>query len=231
MSTQGPVTKAMLLAAGEGRRMLPLTQDTPKPLLPVVTDTLIGHQLQRIHAAGLRQVVINVAYLGQQIIDRLGDGENYGLAIDYSKEPEPLETAGGINRALPQLGQAPFVLVNGDVWCDFELAKLVDHALDDQSLGHLVLVPNPSHNSSGDFALDGDAVVPSTGGQAYTYSGLALLRPELISHYPQRRERFGLKEVFDWAIAQNRLTGEVHQGHWLDVGTPERLDQLRMHLR
>ncbi len=229
--TRDVVRKAMLLAAGEGRRMLPLTQDTPKPLLPVVTDTLIGHQLQRIRAAGLSQVVINVAYLGQQIIDRLGSGGDYNVVIEYSQEPEPLETAGGINRALPLLGHAPFVLVNGDVWCDYELAKLVDFPLYEQSLGHLILVPNPNHNPSGDFALQAGQIIAGVSEQTYTYSGLALLRPELILHYPQRRERFGLKEVFDWAIAQGRLTGEVHTGHWLDVGTPERLDQLRMHLR
>lgn len=212
--------------------MLPLTQDTPKPLLPVVSDTLIGHQLQRIRAAGLQQVIINVAYLGQQIIERLGHGADYDVTIAYSEEPQPLETAGGINRALPLLGDGPFVLVNGDVWCDFDLAQLVDKMLPEQCLGHLVLVPNPSHNSGGDFALVDGLLVPSAGADtSFTYSGIALLRPELIAHYPQRRERFGLKEVFDWAIAQGRLSGEVHSGHWLDVGTPERLDQLRMHLR
>lgn len=224
--------KAMLLAAGEGRRMLPLTADTPKPLLPVVHDTLIGHQLQRIRAADINDVVINVAYLGQQIIDRLGSGEEYGVRIEFSAEPEPLETAGGIQQALPRLGEAPFVLVNGDVWCDFDLRDLVAHPLAASTLGHLILVPNPSHNPVGDYGIDqGRLVVREADVPAYTYSGIALLRPELVANYPQARRRFGLKEVFDWALAEGRLTAEVHRGHWLDVGTPERLDQLRMHLQ
>lgn len=224
----------MLLAAGEGRRMLPLTQSTPKPLLPVVDDTLIGHQLQRIRAAGVAEVVINVAYLGQQIMDHLTDGGDYGVQIHYSEEPEPLETGGGIQRALPLLGRQPFVLVNGDVWCDFELRRLVNKTLGD-ALGHLVLVPNPGHNSKGDFALRQHSQIildqqhePDV--TTYTYSGIALLSPDLIAQYPNRREKFGLKEVFDWAISQGRLTGEVYSGHWLDVGTPERLDQLRARL-
>jgi len=223
--------KAMLLAAGEGRRMLPLTADTPKPLLTVVDDTLIGHQLQRIHRAGITDVVINVAYLGQQIVDRLGTGAEYDVRIRFSRETEPLETAGGINLALPLLGDEPFVLVNGDVWCDKDLSQLAAVALEGDCLGHLVLVPNPDHNTKGDYGIrDGLLISAQESETTYTYSGLAMLSPQLIHAYPQRRAKFGLKEVFDWALTRAQLTAEVHEGTWLDVGTPERLRQLRLNV-
>ncbi len=222
---------AMLLAAGKGTRMLPLTEHCPKPLLRVGEHPLIGHQLLRLKSAGMTNVVINVAYLGEQIIEAIGDGAAYDVNVRFSREAQPLETAGGIHRALPLLGSTPFVLVNGDVWSDFDLAQLAAKPLPDECLGHLVLVANPSHNPSGDFALDGDRIVPAEAGlTTFTYSGMALFRPEIIAQYPKRRECFGLKEVFDWAIAQGRLSGQVHKGDWVDVGTPERLQALRARL-
>ncbi|WP_317930580.1 N-acetylmuramate alpha-1-phosphate uridylyltransferase MurU [Halioxenophilus sp. WMMB6] len=221
----------MLLAAGKGTRMLPLTATTPKPLLQVADDTLIGHHLRRLRAAGIEQVVINTAYLGQQIVDAIGDGSDYGLVVTFSREAEPLETAGGINRALALLGAEPFLLVNGDVWCDLPLAELAALTLPSETLGHLILVANPEHNPSGDFSCAANRVGQRlVGAPAYTYSGIALLRPELVADYPERRDCFGLKEVFDWAIAQSRLSGQVYDGYWLDVGTPERLATLRRRL-
>ncbi|MCE2027557.1 N-acetylmuramate alpha-1-phosphate uridylyltransferase MurU [Sessilibacter corallicola] len=224
--------KVMLLAAGFGKRMLPLTEKTPKPLLRVGDDTLIGHQLRRIKAAGFNDVVINVAYLGEQIVEALGDGSQYGLSIAFSKEEEPLETAGGIDNALELLGNDPFVLVNGDVWCDFPLSQWRSFSLDND-LGCLVMVDNPNHNHGGDFQIVEGYVRPCDVDRhqsTYTYSGLALLTPQLLFDYPRRRSAYPLKEVFDWAIAQNRLRGVVHQGDWVDVGTPERLQQLNSQL-
>lgn len=220
--------KAMLLAAGKGTRMMPLTANCPKPLLSVGDDTLIGHQIRRLRAAGINDIIINVAYLGEQIMECIGDGREYGVTVQFSQEQQPLETAGGILRALSLLGDEPFVLVNGDVWSDLPLSLLVDKPLSDVCLGHLILVANPDHNCRGDFALDhGILVEPQANLAAYTYSGMALLRPEIITGYPRKRECFGLKEVFDWAIEQKRLSGELYRGDWIDVGTPERLAQLR----
>jgi MurNAc alpha-1-phosphate uridylyltransferase len=223
----------MLLAAGEGRRMLPLTQSTPKPLLTVGSDCLAGHQLRKLATAGVREVVINTAYLGDQIEAYFGSGQDYDLSISFSKEPRPLETAGGISRALEHLGAEPFVLVNGDVWCDMDYTQLVSvaRALKPADLGALFLVANPEHNPNGDYGLnDGRLCLPDPAKQSYTYSGLAVLRPELIAQYPQRREVFGLKEVFDWALAQQRLSAQLYSGYWLDVGTPQRLQELRAYL-
>ncbi len=207
--------------------MLPLTQNTPKPLLRAGHDTLIGHQLTRLQKAGITDVVINVAYLGQQIIDALGDGSDRGLNITYSEESEPLETAGGIDNALALLGDDPFVLVNGDVWSDFPLRQFVELSLCD-NLGCLVMVENPAHNTRGDFQL-ADGKIRLAGSiieTSYTYSGLALLRPELLLNYPHRRKVYPLKEVFDWAIGKDALLGVVHSGVWVDVGTPRRLQDL-----
>lgn len=223
--------KAMLLAAGLGKRMLPLTKDTPKPLLKVGGNTLIGHQLNRIKMAGITEVVINVAYLGQKIIDTLGDGADLGLNITYSQESEPLETAGGIDNALSALGDAPFLLVNGDVWSDFPLQQLTETHLN-EALGCLVMVANPNHNTGGDFQLANGKIQWCTTESevSYTYSGLALIRPELLLDYPNRRQVYPLKEVFDWAIGKQVLSGVVHSGTWIDVGTPERLYALNEQL-
>lgn len=219
---------AMLLAAGKGTRMLPLTADRPKPLLSVGNDTLLGYQIQRLVAAGAEKIVVNAAYLGEQVEQYIADKTPWPVPITVSRESEPLETAGGINHALPHLGGKPFILANGDVWCEYDLSDWVDPGLPADVLGHLLLVANPGHNPQGDFSLVNSKVVAPVQGQAsYTYSGLALLHPNLIAQYPRRRACFGLKEVFDWAIAQGRLTGQVYPGYWLDVGTPERLGELR----
>lgn len=217
--------KAMILAAGEGRRMRPLTLNTPKPLLQVRGVSLIEHHIHRLAEAGVRELVINVAYLGEQIRTALGDGSALGVHIQYSVEPEPLETAGALHHALPLLGDAPFLLVNGDVWTDYPFANLRNHRL--CGLGHLVLVPNPEHKLTGDFSLnDTGNLSELDGATSFTFSGISLLSPSLIRDYPQTRRQFPLREVFSWAIREQQLSGELFAGTWCDVGTPERLAEL-----
>ncbi len=217
--------KAMILAAGEGRRMRPLTLSTPKPLLQVRGISLIEHHIRRLAEAGVRELVINVAYLGEQIRAALGDGGAHGVHIQYSVEPEPLETAGALHHALPLLGDAPFLLINGDVWTDYPFAKLRSHNL--RNLGHLVLVPNPEHKLTGDFSLDDTGNISELdGATSFTFSGISLVSPSLIRGYPQARRQFPLREVFSWAIRDQQLSGELFAGTWCDVGTPERLAEL-----
>lgn len=228
--------KAMILAAGRGERMRPLTLTTPKPLLQVGGKPLIEYHLERLAAVGIGEVVINIAYLSEQIREALGDGQRWSLRIHYSPEPEPLETAGALLHALPLLGDKPFMLLNGDIWTDFDFAALANVGLNDDSLGHLVLVDNPAHNAKGDFSLDGDRLILA-GDKAdelnkepqkstYTFSGISLLHPRLIRDYPQQRPRFPLVEVFHHAIAQRQLQGSHYDGEWWDIGTVERLQDL-----
>lgn len=206
--------------------MLPLTSHTPKPLLRVGDRTLIEHQIERLRSAGFTDLVINVAYLAEQIQNALGDGGAMGVNITYSPEPEPLETGGGINRALPLLGSEPFVLVNSDVWSDYPLAQLRDRLM--PTVGaHLILVNNPAHHGEGDFTLSPEGKVGMQGQQTFTYSGISLIHPGLIADYPGRRSHFPLVEVFAGAAQRGVLTGELHTGKWVDVGTPERLEAVR----
>ncbi|MCR6652437.1 MAG: nucleotidyltransferase family protein [Cellvibrionaceae bacterium] len=217
--------KVMILAAGEGRRMRPLTLHTPKPLLQVRGISLIEHHIRRLVAAGFRELVVNVAYLGEQIRAALGDGAAWDVRIEYSIEPEPLETAGALLHALPLLGDEPFLLVNGDVWTDYPFARLRETAL--RGRGHLVLVPNPAHKATGDFHLDAAGKLAELeGATGLTFSGISLLSPSLIRDYPHLRRQFPLREVFSWAIGNHQLTGELFNGTWCDVGTPERLAEL-----
>lgn len=220
----------MVLAAGRGERMGELTLTRPKPLLQVAGAPLIVHLLRRVAAAGLHEVVINLGYLGAQIRDALGDGTGLGLSIAYSEEGHPaLETGGGIHRALPLLGGAPFLLLNADLWCDLPLETLIQRAerLRAADLAHLVMVPNPPQHPRGDFALDGERVV-ETGDERLTYSGLAVLRPELFSG--AEPGRFPLAPLLRRAMAAGRVSGERYEGSWLDVGTPERLALLAQRL-
>lgn len=225
--------KAMILAAGHGTRMRPLTDNCPKPLLPVVGKPLIVYALERLKAATVEEVVINTAYLGHQIPDALGQGSALGLSLRYSPETEALETAGGILNALPLLGDSPFCLVNGDVWCDFSVIPWVTHSpITEHNDGHLLLVNNPPQHPQGDFSLteSGQLIPPDQKRKTYTYSGIACFHPRLLLDYPNKRRRFALKEVFDWAIARGRLTAEPYSGDWQDIGTPERLQQLEQQL-
>jgi MurNAc alpha-1-phosphate uridylyltransferase len=218
--------KAMLLAAGKGTRMLPLTATTPKPLLKAGGRTLIEHQILKLKAAGFTEVVINHAWLGAQIEAALGDGSALGVNISWSREGEPLETAGGILRALPLLGAEPFALVNADIWTDYTFAQL-HAALAANDLVHLVLVPNPEHHPRGDFALAagrlGQAQSPAQA-QRYTYSGIAVFHPQLFAGMNDGKAP--LLPVLQKAIGLGRASGEVFTGDWIDVGTPQRLAAL-----
>ena len=211
----------MILAAGRGERMLALTADEPKPLLAIGAPSLIERHLARLARAGVTEVVINLSYRGAQIRARLGDGERFGLAIAYSEEGEPpLETAGGIVHALPLIGDAPFLLVNSDVFTDLDFASFAANAV----ASTLLLVPNPAHNSGGDFGLDERGFVTAEEPKL-TYGGIAVLSPEMFRGLePMRRP---LKPVLDGAIARGELRGQFHDGVWIDVGTPERLEEAR----
>ncbi len=213
--------RVMLLAAGRGERMRPLTDATPKPLLPIAGRPLIAWHLQRLAAAGFHEIVINLSWLGEQIAAALGDGAAHGVHIVYSREPWPaLETGGGICKALPLLGPDPFLLVNGDVFTDIDFGAL---RLASHDLGQLVLVPNPAHNLKGDFWLSAGRVVEE-GGERLTYSGIALLRPELLAG--AEGGRFPLLPWLTRAREAGRLGAQKHAGRWVDIGTPERLAQL-----
>jgi MurNAc alpha-1-phosphate uridylyltransferase len=213
--------KAMILAAGRGERMRPLTDSTPKPLLEVGGRALIEHHLAALAGAGVVDVVVNLSWLGQQIREFLGQGDKYGLRIAYSEEgPEALETGGGIHKALPLLGGEPFWLVNGDVYCEFDYRV---QTLESGLLGHLLLVPNPEHNPAGDFGLVGDRVT-SSGAPMWTYSGIAVLHPDLFAS--SRPGKFPLAPLLIEAMEHRAIGGEIFDGRWTDVGTPERLRQL-----
>ncbi len=217
----------MLLAAGRGERMRPLTDHCPKPLLEVAGKPLIAWHLERLAAAGIREVVINLSWLGEQIASALGDGARFGVTIAYSREPWPaLETGGGLLQALPLLGPGPFLLVNGDVFTDVEFTAL---KILPRDLAQLVLVPNPAHNQTGDFWLDAQGRVAEEGGERLTYSGVAILRPELFDGAVPGR--FPLLPWLLRAREASRLGAQKHQGRWLDIGTPERLAQLDAELR
>jgi MurNAc alpha-1-phosphate uridylyltransferase len=212
----------MVLAAGRGERMRPLTDREPKPLLRVRGKRLIDYHLERLADAGFREVVINTAWLGDLIESTVGDGARYGLAITYSHErPEALETGGGIHRALPLLGSAPFLLVNGDVWADIDFGAL--RQLPGHSLAHLVLVANPPQHPRGDFRLE-QGMVAEGEGVRHTYSGIGILSPELFAGCAPGK--FPLLPLLKRAIAQRRLSGELHAGRWYDIGTVDRLNAL-----
>ena len=257
--------KAMILAAGEGKRMRPLTDVTPKPLLEVAGKPLIEHHIARLSAAGFREIVVNVSHLGQQLVDFLGDGSQWQVAISVSVEQTPLETAGGIIQALPHLVDAPFLLVNGDVFTDYPFAQLREIAPAERG-AHIVLVPNPAHRTGGDFLLSGRRVnalplgtehldstqdvapeqtsssevnqltdthrdsalaqssSPSVNCGSATYSGIGVYDPQLFADCASGKRP--LKPLLDEAIARASLSGELYQGVWEDVGTPERLTAL-----
>ncbi|MFB4392400.1 MULTISPECIES: N-acetylmuramate alpha-1-phosphate uridylyltransferase MurU [unclassified Pseudomonas] len=211
--------KAMILAAGKGERMRPLTLHTPKPLVKLAGQPLIEYHLNALARAGFTEVVINHAWLGQQIEEHLGDGSRFGLAIHYSPEGEPLETGGGIFKALPLLGNAPFLLVNGDIWSDFEFAGLRRPL---QGLAHLVLVDNPEHHDRGDFRLDGGQVADGDDAPGtLTFSGISVIDPALFDGC--QPGAFKLAPLLRQAMASGKVSGEHHRGHWVDVGTLERL--------
>ncbi|MBV0933046.1 N-acetylmuramate alpha-1-phosphate uridylyltransferase MurU [Marinobacterium weihaiense] len=223
--------KAMILAAGLGTRMRPLTLHTPKPLLKVAGKCLIEYHIERLVAAGINDIVINHAWLGEQIEAALGDGRRYGARIVYSPESEPLETGGGIRQALPLLcseGEPAFMVLNGDLFSTHPLAPL-SHLAPPPGGAHLVLTDNPEWHPEGDFALEVDGRVTSSGGDWLTFSGISVLTPGLFADRDEGA--FALAPLLREAMAAGRVCGERLQGYWQDVGTPERLQALDRALR
>lgn len=218
--------KAMILAAGRGERMRPLTDHTPKPLLEAGGKALIVHHIERLAAAGFRELVINHAHLGGLIEARLGDGACWGVSIAYSHEPKALETGGGIFKALPLLGSEPFLVLNGDVWTDLDFGRL--HGLEPDGLAYLILVDNPEHNPKGDFALS-QGRISSEGSDRLTFSGIGVYRPELFANC--EASAFPLAPLLRGAMVEGLVGGEHFRGHWLDIGTPQRLLDLDCSLR
>ena len=223
--------KAMILAAGRGERMRPLTDTTPKPLLQVGGKSLIVWHLERLTAAGFRDVVINHAHLGAQIEAALGDGSQFGLHIHYSPEPPgALETAGGIAQALPLLGDAPFLVINGDTFCAWDIAMAPRIAATlNNDLAHLVLVPNPVHHTRGDFALHAGRV-SAEGAAKLTFSGTAVYQPGMFKTIVPGT-RAPLAPLLIEAMHAYRIAGSQYDGRWVDVGTPERLATLDAELQ
>lgn len=218
--------KAMILAAGLGNRMRPLTLTTPKPLLAVGGKPLIVWHIDALKAAGISDLVINTAWLGHKLHEALGDGSAYGVNIQWSDEQEPLETAGGIQQALPLLGNEPFLLVNGDIWLRYDFKPFINKDLG-QQLAHLLLVNNPPQHPKGDFAFCKDqsnSLVLPEGEEKYTFAGVSVLSPQLFAHLPAGKAP--LAPLLRQAIAQGLVSAEHHAGTWVDVGTPERLADL-----
>ncbi len=223
------ITKAMILAAGTGTRMLPLTRDLPKPLLKINGKCLIEYHLEKISSAGIKDVVINVSYLGEKIIEMLKDGDQYGLNIRYSHEPQPLETAGAIKHARNLIGESSILLVNADVYTDMRYKSLIQTQLNENCWGKLILVKNPDHNPKGDYALetDGCLQLPSSKiDKTFTFSGVSVLDPLQVYDFSAEGASFPLRDVFVESIQKRKLTGEVFAGQWSDVGTPDRLAEL-----
>lgn len=221
----------MILAAGRGERMRPLTDTCPKPLLEAGGKPLIVWQIERLRDAGFADIVINHAHLGFRIEAALGDGAALGVSIRYSPEAVALETAGGIRQAMPLLGPEPFVVVNGDIFCDADLTAVreaAEHLHADGDLAHLVLVANPEHHPAGDFALAESRIIED--GPALTFSGIGAYHPTLFTNLPAGQPA-RLAPLLRAAIAQQHVSGALHEGRWIDVGTPERLAELDAQLR
>ncbi len=221
----------MILAAGRGERMRPLTDNLPKPLLKVGGKMLIEYHLEKLKAANITDVIINHAWLGSKIEKALGDGSHYGLNIQYSAEGEALETAGGILNALPLLTGADnkseaFIVINGDIFCDYDIANL---PVSLSGLAHLVLVNNPEHNPEGDFVITKSGVVEQAGKNKLTFSGIGIYHPDLFNDYPNGK--LALAPVLRKAMEQQLVSGELYQGFWHDIGTPERLSELDLYLK
>ncbi|MDH5423390.1 MAG: nucleotidyltransferase family protein [Gammaproteobacteria bacterium] len=212
--------KAMILAAGRGERMRPLTDNTPKPLLKVAGHSLIEHHIFKLKSAGFTELVINTAWLAEKIHRQIGDGGNYGVSIQYSDEQTALETGGGINKALPLLGNNTFLVVNGDVWCDYDYARLP--SLKPDCLAHLILVNNPPHNPDGDFSIN-QGMLSNAAAARLTFSGIGLYRPQLIK---SDADKFPLAPVLRQAADDKKISAEYFPGLWIDIGTTDRLEQV-----
>jgi MurNAc alpha-1-phosphate uridylyltransferase len=214
--------KAMILAAGRGERLRPLTDSTPKPLLEVRGKPLIVYHLEALHKAGFNEIVINLSWLGDQIRTRLGNGSEFGVGIEYSEEAEALETAGGILQALPLLGER-FVVVNGDVFTDYDFVALKPAEKSADRLAHLVLVDNPQHNNAGDFSLE-RTIVGNDGAPRHTFSGIAQYHRSFFDGLAPGKQ--ALAPLLRAAAAEGQVSGELFSGLWVDIGTAERLQRL-----
>jgi MurNAc alpha-1-phosphate uridylyltransferase len=218
--------RAMILAAGLGKRMQPLTADLPKPLLTVAGKPLIEHQIEKLVLAGVSGIVINHFYLGELIESAVGDGSRFGIKITYSKEPIRLDTAGGIIKSLPKLKDDSFIVVNADIWTDFDFSRLQPVDGKDR-LAHLVLVENTDHNPYGDFFIDDNGRVHedhTARDQKLTFSGISVLHRNLFSG--RSIQPLSIVPLLQSAMTENQVSGEVHQGVWMDIGTPERLQEV-----
>ena len=219
--------KAMILAAGRGERLRPLTDTLPKAMVEAGGKPLIAWHLERLARAGCPHAVINVSHLGERIVERIGEGTRYGLRITYSRESQPLETAGGIALALPQLGAEPFLVVNADIYCECDFRRLLGTELGERR-AHLVVIPNPPHHPEGDFTLEagriGNAAAPR-----YTYAGISVLSPALVAEV-RAGEKAQLAPLLRAAAERGLVSGERYDGAWHDVGTAERLAELHARL-
>ena len=229
--------KAMILAAGRGERMRPLTDKLPKPLLKVAGHSLIEYHIKALYRAGIRDIVINHAWLGGQIESALGNGKQFGVNIEYSAEAVALETAGGIRHALPLLGNQPFLVINADIWTDFPLVQLITSAKKHFSLSawaHLLFVPNPPHHPDGDFQLlEGEGSLVCDKGTypdhpSYTFSGIGIYNPKIF-HYLEEGEQ-ALAPVLRSMIQEQHVSADVYTGDWFDIGTPQRLEEINAYL-
>ncbi len=219
--------KAMILAAGRGKRMGNLTQNCPKPLLKVKGRCLIDWHLSKLYEAGFKDVVINVSYLSKEIIEFVGDGSNWKLNISISEEIEALETAGGIKKAIKYLGNEPFAAINADIFSNYDYKNLTIRSLYNRSIGHLVLVNNPEHNPEGDFGLLDDGALTMNSSRLLTFSGIAIYDPKFFSELLEG-SKIKLSPILEIAINKNYIQGELFDGLWSDVGTPERLNMINI---
>lgn len=229
--------KAFLLAAGKGKRLLPLTQTTPKPLIEVAGQPLILRHIEQLRAVGVTEFIINTHWLAEKLQDFLGDGSDFGVQILWSHEDELLETGGGIQKALPLIGHQPFLLVSADIWTDFDYQPFLSEPLPDSEVARLVLVDNPDHNPSGDFLLDAKPVAgryfasvampTKESSETLTYSGIAIIDPAWVATWKFEGSAFPLREPLFQAIASEQISGYHYEGVWSDIGNLERLHAIR----
>lgn len=228
-----PITQAMILAAGKGTRLRPLTLETPKPLVKVGGQPLIVWHIKALKAAGITDITINTSWLSSKLMAALGNGSDYGVAIHWSVEDDqPLETAGGIAKALREgcLRQEPFLLINGDVWTEFDFASIKNYKLKDLATTHLLMIDNPDHNSNGDFGInDGFASDTATSGQKYTFAGISIMTPSIVEGVAEDQV-VALAPLLKESMQQLKVTAEVIDCKWVDVGTPQRLDAVNQYV-
>ena len=228
------ITQAMILAAGKGTRLRPLTLTTPKPLVEVGDQPLIVWHIKALKAAGISNITINTSWLSDKLMEAIGDGSQYGVTIHWSVEDEPLETAGGIAKALRdgQLQQAPFILINGDVWSDYDLSQLIDFEMTADQKAHLIMIDNPPHNSKGDFAINNGlaSLEAIANAEKYTFAGISVVSPSLVEGIAAGQAA-PLAPLLKQAMIKFQVTAEVMQADWVDVGTAERLDEVNQKIQ